>query len=108
MTGVTQASPGGHTVSVGPLGSLRRGLAVALLPLSIVPVVLFGRPLLRAPEKLWREAQAEVGRPRAPRHVPVVKQAARRVSVAARRVSVAPRRVSVAPRVDLPKRRGTR
>jgi hypothetical protein len=49
------------------MSSLERLLAKALLPASILPVVLFGPALLRAPEKLWREARAEVQRLQAPR-----------------------------------------
>jgi hypothetical protein len=66
-----------HTLrvwSAGPIDALRRALAVALLPLSILPVVLFGHALLRAPEKLWREAQAEVQRLEAPPHSPAVRK----------------------------------
>ncbi len=44
------------------LASLRRACAIALLPASILPVVLLGPGLARAPEKLWREAHAEVQR----------------------------------------------
>jgi hypothetical protein len=51
------------------MGSLRRALAIALLPASILPVVLFGPALLRAPEKLWREARAEVQRLQEPTRV---------------------------------------
>jgi len=51
-----------RTGFAGVAGSLQRGLAIALLPASILPVLLFGPALLRAPEKLWREARAEVQR----------------------------------------------
>jgi hypothetical protein len=74
MAATTHASPGEHARSMSPLDALRRALAVALLPLSILPVVLFGRALLRAPEKLWREAQAEVRHLQEPRHVPEIKR----------------------------------
>jgi len=43
-------------------GRLARLLAIALLPASIVPVCLLGPALLRAPQRLWREAAAEVAR----------------------------------------------
>jgi hypothetical protein len=52
------------------MSSLERVLARALLPASIMPVVLFGPALLRAPEKLWREARAEVQRLQGPRPAP--------------------------------------
>jgi hypothetical protein len=74
MVGTTHASRREHARSVSPIDALRRALAVALLPLSILPVVLFGRALLRAPEKLWREAQAEVQRLQAPRHAPEIER----------------------------------
>jgi len=44
------------------LGSLGRALAMLLLPASILPVLVFGPQLVRAPEKLWREGRAEVQR----------------------------------------------
>lgn len=68
--GVPDTAPVEQTRPGGPLSSLRRALAVALLPASILPVVLFGPALLRAPEKLWREARAEVQRLQAPRPSP--------------------------------------
>ena len=46
--------------------SLRRGLAMLLLPGAIVPVMLTGPALLRAPGHLSREAAAEVQRLEAP------------------------------------------
>jgi hypothetical protein len=46
----------------GVLGSLGRALAMLLLPASIVPVLVFGPQLVRAPEKLWREDRAAVQR----------------------------------------------
>jgi hypothetical protein len=62
--------PVARASSGGALSTLRRALAIALLPASIVPVVLFGPALLRAPEKLWREARAEVQRLQTPRPSP--------------------------------------
>jgi hypothetical protein len=59
-----------RTGFAGAIGSLRRALAIVLLPASILPVVLFGPALLRAPEKLWREARAEVQRLREPARAP--------------------------------------
>ena len=53
--------------------SLRRGLAMLLLPASIVPVLFLGPTLLRAPQRLWRQASADVHRliwPLGPRHGP--------------------------------------
>jgi hypothetical protein len=85
MAGATHTLPGERLGAKGPLDSLRRALAVALLPLSILPVVLFGPALLRAPQKLWREAQAEVQRLQAAPRSPAVKQAARQAAVAGKR-----------------------
>jgi hypothetical protein len=42
--------------------SLKRGLAMLLLPASIVPVVFLGPSLLRAPRRLWRMTYADVHR----------------------------------------------
>lgn len=74
MVGTTHTLPSGRVGSAGPIDALRRALAMALLPLSILPVVLFGHALLRAPEKLWREAQAEVQRLQAPSHSPAARK----------------------------------
>ena len=46
--------------------SLQRVLAQALLPASIVPVLLLGPGLVRAPQTLWRRVSAEVRRLDAP------------------------------------------
>jgi len=46
----------------GVRASFERAAAMALLPASILPVLLLGPGLLRAPEKLWRETRAEVQR----------------------------------------------
>ena len=46
--------------------SLQRALAQALLPASIVPVLVFGPGLVRAPQTLWRKVSAEVRRLDAP------------------------------------------
>ncbi len=67
LDAIVGAEANAHAGPAGAMSSLRRALAMALLPLSILPVALFGRALLRAPEKLWREAQAEVQRLQAPR-----------------------------------------
>ncbi len=59
---------GAHSLPAAPahrdgvLGSLGRALAMLLLPASIVPVLVFGPQLVRAPEKLWREDRAAVQR----------------------------------------------
>jgi hypothetical protein len=42
--------------------SLARALAMALLPASIVPVLLAGPALVRAPHTLWRQISADVQR----------------------------------------------
>ncbi len=42
--------------------ALARGLAMVLLPASILPVVLAGPALLRAPRTLWRQTWADVQR----------------------------------------------
>ncbi len=44
------------------IDSLKRALAIALLPASILPVPLLGPTLLRAPHKLWRQTSAEIQR----------------------------------------------
>jgi hypothetical protein len=46
--------------------SLKRVLAQALLPASILPVLLLGPGLVRAPQTLWRRVSAEVRRLDAP------------------------------------------
>jgi hypothetical protein len=46
--------------------ALQRGLAQALLPASILPVLVFGPGLIRAPQRLWQKASAEVRRLEAP------------------------------------------
>jgi hypothetical protein len=48
--------------------SLTRGLAMALLPASMLPVLLAGPALLRAPRTLWRQAWADVQRMQAGTH----------------------------------------
>lgn len=47
---------------VGLRRSLTRGLAMALVPASMLPVLLAGPALLRAPRTLWRQAWADVQR----------------------------------------------
>jgi hypothetical protein len=42
--------------------TVRRTLAQALLPAAILPVLLLGPGLVRAPWKLWRQLSAEVQR----------------------------------------------
>jgi len=42
--------------------SVRRAFAQALLPASILPVLVLGPGIARAPEKLWRELSADVQR----------------------------------------------
>jgi len=42
--------------------AIRRGLAQALLPASILPVLLLGPGLVRSPERLFRQASAELQR----------------------------------------------
>lgn len=44
------------------IDSLKRALAILLLPASILPVPLLGPTLLRSPHKLWRQASAEIQR----------------------------------------------
>ena len=46
----------------GPLATIAHGLAVMVLVVSILPVVLAGPSLLRAPVKLERELRADVER----------------------------------------------
>ncbi len=48
--------------------SLTRVLAMALLPASMLPVLLAGPALLRAPRTLWRQAWADVQRMQASTH----------------------------------------
>jgi len=43
-------------------GSLRRALAILVLPASIVPVFFIGPTLLRSPERLARQASAAIQR----------------------------------------------
>jgi hypothetical protein len=47
---------------------IRRALAMALLPASMLPVLLGGPALLRAPHTLWRQAWADVQRLQASAH----------------------------------------
>ena len=42
--------------------SVKRAMAILLLPASIIPVVLIGPSLLRAPRHLWRMTYADVHR----------------------------------------------
>ena len=42
--------------------AIRRALAQALLPASILPVLVLGPGLVRSPETLWRHVSAEVQR----------------------------------------------
>lgn len=42
--------------------SLRRAMAMLVLPASIVPVIFLGPTLLRSPQRLVRQAAAEVQR----------------------------------------------
>jgi hypothetical protein len=42
--------------------AIRRGLAQALLPASILPVLVLGPGLVRSPERLFRQVSAEVQR----------------------------------------------
>jgi hypothetical protein len=54
--------------------SLRRALAMLLLPASIVPVLFLGPTLFRAPQRLWRQSSADVHRllwPVGQRHGPL-------------------------------------
>ena len=57
------ASPG---APIGPArsrgASVKRALAILLLPASIIPVVFLGPSLLRAPRHLWRMTYADVHR----------------------------------------------
>ena len=46
----------------GPLAAIGRLLGAALVPVAIVPVVVLGPGLLRAPARLSRQAGAEVQR----------------------------------------------
>jgi hypothetical protein len=63
MTGATLEAPGlAPAPRSGGLAALGRLLAALLLPLSIVPVIMLGPGLLRAPERLGRQARAEVQR----------------------------------------------
>jgi hypothetical protein len=48
--------------------SLARALAMVLLPASMLPVLLAGPSLLRAPRTLWRQAWADVQRMQAHTH----------------------------------------
>lgn len=52
----------GHARGPGALASIRRWIAMLVLPASILPVLFLGPTLLRAPHKLWREAGAELQR----------------------------------------------
>jgi hypothetical protein len=42
--------------------AIRRGLAHALLPAAILPVLVLGPGIVRSPETLWRRVSAEVQR----------------------------------------------
>ena len=59
-------SGGAITPALAPARSRRawlgRGLAMLLLPASIVPVPFLGPTLLRAPRRLYRQAAAEIHR----------------------------------------------
>jgi hypothetical protein len=46
----------------GPVAALGRAIALLLVPAAIVPVLLLGPGLLRAPQRLYRQARAEVQR----------------------------------------------
>jgi hypothetical protein len=46
----------------GRRASVKRALAILLLPASIIPVVFLGPSLLRAPRHLWRMTYADVHR----------------------------------------------
>ena len=52
----------------GVRGSLARALAMVLLPASMVPVLLAGPALVRAPRTLVRQAWADVQRMQAGTH----------------------------------------
>ena len=52
----------------GALAATRRWAAMLVLPASILPVVLLGPTLLRAPHTLWRQAGAELQRLEASGH----------------------------------------
>jgi hypothetical protein len=54
--------------------SVNRGLAVLLLPASIIPLPFLGPTLLRAPHRLYRQSAADVQRllwPPGQRHGPL-------------------------------------
>jgi hypothetical protein len=70
MPGAADVRPVESVAAAGALSSLRRVLAMALLPASILPVALFGPALLRAPERLWLQARAEVQRLQRPDRSP--------------------------------------
>jgi hypothetical protein len=58
----TVADPRPVLRRAGITRSLARALAMVLLPASIVPVLLAGPALLRAPRTLWRQTWADVQR----------------------------------------------
>jgi len=62
------SAPGAVAVRDSARGTarLRRGLAMLLLPASIVPVLFLGPALLRAPGRLSRQAASEIQRLAAP------------------------------------------
>jgi hypothetical protein len=62
MASATTTVPVVEGVRRSRLDSLKRALAMLLLPASIVPVPLLGPTLLRAPHRLWRQASAEIQR----------------------------------------------
>lgn len=49
-----------HGRAGGMLARLRRGLAIALLPASILPVLVLGPGIARAPQTLVRSAVAQL------------------------------------------------
>jgi hypothetical protein len=58
----------------GRTASVKRGLAILLLPASIIPLPFLGPTLLRAPHRLYRQASADVQRllwPPGQRHGPL-------------------------------------
>lgn len=59
---VTVADPRPVSRRAGISRSLARALAMVLLPASILPVLLAGPALLRAPRTLWRQTWADVQR----------------------------------------------
>lgn len=55
MSAAVAAAPG-----TGVARRTRRVLAMLVLPASIVPVLVTGPALVRAPQRLWREISADI------------------------------------------------